>query len=639
MQHFRKYIRLTKELASEQIADGISRTVSDIVPNHISTFDFQNHHSALLLGDVQSGKTAHMMGILTAAADSGFEVFIVITTDSTYLQKQTLERALRFLDTFCVCGEQDDIRFFANEMRKPVVIILKKNVRVLETWKNHLASSRFLHGRPVFIADDEGDAASLNTKINKNSPPSAINRKISEIKRLSNSSFYLQTTATPQSLFLQEEESGHRPESVYYLKPGIGYLGGDFFYGTNTTTSERQIPDVIKITDEEELSDLREDEVHIPEGMQKAITSFLISAAHIHITSSRSSCNFLIHPSVKISDHEIIAERIGGALNNLLQSVRDDDQFKHDLKEAWEDLRRTKSDISDFERCYELISELLENEEITISIMNSKATADAVNFDIGTNIVVGGNSLGRGVTFPNLQTTYYCRKSGRPNADTFWQHCRAFGYNRDPGLARIFLPASLFKLFSELSQANNAIIEYIKQNGLDGLHLVYPKNIRPTRKNVVNKEKLGTISGGVNYFPSFPTDGNTRELDSILQDYPSENEYKIVDIGIIKNIVKYCKAESPNDWPNETYLGCIESLQNKDPSKSILIVRRNRRITKNTGTLLSPNDRELGDQFPKKVVLTMYRVDGHKSRGWDGNPLWIPNIKFPKDKFFYNLEE
>ena len=638
MQHFRKYIQLTKELASKQIADGISKTVMDIVPEHISTFDFQSHRSALLLGDVQSGKTGHMMGILTAAADNNFEIFIVITTDSTYLQKQTLTRALRFLDTFCVCDEQDDIRFLANEMRKPVVIILKKNARVLETWKNHLASSKFLQGRPVFIADDEGDVASLNTKANKDSLPSTINRKISEIKKLSNSSFYLQTTATPQSLFLQEEKSGHRPEFVYYLEPGTGYLGGAFFYGTSAS-SEGQMPSPIRITNEEELPDLREEEAHIPEGMQRAITSFLISASHIHITNSRQSCNFLIHPSVSISDHQIIAERIGGALNNLLQSVRDNDQFKDDLNEAWKDLQKTKPDISDFEGCYEFISELLEGEKITISTMNSKATADVVNFDVGTNIVVGGNSLGRGVTFPNLHTTYYCRKSRRPNADTFWQHCRAFGYDRDAGLARIFLPASLFKLFSELNQENNAIIEYIKQNGLDGLRLVYPKNIRPTRQNVVNKEKLETIAGGVNHFPSFPTSDHTDKLDSILRNYPDEGKYEAVNISIIKKIIKLCKAEFPNDWPNKTYLGCIESLQVKNSSKAILIVRRNRSITKNTGTLLSPNDRELGERFSSKIVLTMYRVDGSREKGWDGKPLWIPNIKFPKDKFFYNLEE
>ena len=61
--------------------------------------------------------------------------------------------------------------------------------------------------------------------------------------------------------------------------------------------------------------------------------------------------------------------------------------------------------------------------------------------------------------------------------------------------------------------------------------------------------------------------------------------------------------------------------------------------SKNTGTLLSPNDRSLGDNFKKEVVLTMYRIIGNKEKGWDGGSLWIPNIKFPDDICFYDMEE
>lgn len=291
--HFKNYIKLTKETSSNKVSDAIEKTVSDISPKYIQTFDFNSHKSGLLLGNVQSGKTGHMLGILADAADQDFEVFIVLTTDSTHLQKQTFHRALKLLDTFCVCDEQDDIRFLANDMRKPVVLILKKNVRVLETWKNNLISSKFLNGRPVFIIDDESDAASLNTKVNKDNEVSSINQKIADIRALSNSSFYLQVTATPQSLFLQEELSGYKPEFVYYFKPGAGYLGGNFFYRTTEPYTENQIPFAIKFTGEEELKDLREYESHVPDGMQRAIASFLIAATDIHINKTRSSCNFL----------------------------------------------------------------------------------------------------------------------------------------------------------------------------------------------------------------------------------------------------------------------------------------------------------------------------------------------------------
>lgn len=59
--------------------------------------------------------------------------------------------------------------------------------------------------------------------------------------------------------------------------------------------------------------------------------------------------------------------------------------------------------------------------------------------------------------------------------------------------------------------------------------------------------------------------------------------------------------------------------------KGKLIVRRNRDIKKGAGTLLSPNDRDLG----KKYTDTLYQIKGQQEKGWNDNPLWIPNIKFP----------
>ena len=59
-------------------------------------------------------------------------------------------------------------------------------------------------------------------------------------------------------------------------------------------------------------------------------------------------------------------------------------------------------------------------------------------------------------------------------------------------------------------------------------------------------------------------------------------------------------------------------------------------ISKVTGTLLSPTDRALGDDFPDELVLTLYKVTGNK--GWNGNQLWIPNIKLPGDYTYYTGE-
>ncbi|HAT9588945.1 TPA: restriction endonuclease [Legionella pneumophila subsp. pneumophila] len=634
--HFKEYIKLTESRTSPKIAKSIVDTVGKLINEQVVSFDFLNHKFGLLLGNVQSGKTGQMLGVIASAADHDFELFIILTSDNIQLQKQTFTRTLDFLDTFCVCDESDDIRYLTNALRKPTVIVLKKNIRVLETWKNLISSSKFARGRPIFIVDDEADAASLNTKVNQDDQ-STINKKINEIVDLSNSSFYLQVTATPQSILLQSNNSTHKPDFVQYFHPGEGYLGGDFFYNTSEPYAERQVPYPIRFTDEDELAVLKEEENHIPEGMQNAISSFLIVAAHFEITGFRTSSNFLIHPSVSIADHEAIAGRIGETLNILLYDLRNDHNFKSILKNAWLDLYKTKPDITDFEKCYKYIHNILEQSKINIVTMNSRSNV-TVDLNKGINIVIGGNTLGRGVTFPNLHTTYYCRKSKTPQADTFWQHCRAFGYDRDSGLVRVFLPPSLFKMFSELNQANNAMIEYIENHDSSDLQLIYPKNIKPTRANVIEKDRLNIIAGGVNHFPSYPTSNNLLMLDNLLASFDEKVEYHKVDIEFLKNIIKLLESEVDVDWPKDTYINCIDSLLEKDKVDPILIVRRNRDISKNTGTLLSPTDRKIGDTFNTTLVLTLYRVNGTIDRGWNGTPLWIPNIKFPKNKFFYSMD-
>lgn len=632
MTHYNKYIALIKIQDGNTVADNISKTVTEITSKYIQHFNFQQNKTGLLLGNVQSGKTGHMLGVLASAADHDFEIFLVLTSDNTYLQQQTLTRALRSLDSMCVCGETDDIRFNTNEMRKPVVIVIKKNTNVLETWKNNLISSKFLVGRSIFIIDDESDAASLNTKINQ-CDISPVNRKITEIRKLANSSYYLQVTATPQSLFLQSEDTLYRPEFVYYFKPGKGYLGGEFFYNTSEPYGLRTIPRAISITAEEELRELLIEESCMPEGMSKALASFLISTAHLFINDDKKSSNFLIHPSVKIADHEKIVEKLSSGLNDFLEGIRDDDIFKKFLKDAWVNLQQTKTDLLDFNKCYEFISEKLSSCEINLIPMNSQSNNKA-DLNNGINIIVGGNAVGRGVTFPNLITTYYCRQSKKPQADTYWQHCRVFGYDRDPLLVRIFIPASLFNLFSELNNANNAMIEYIDEHGIEGIKLIYPKNINPTRKNIIDKDKLQIIAGGVNYFPNFPTKKNLLKLDKLLNKYSSDNYVEIADITLIKEIINLCHSEYEADWPRGIYINCIDSLANKNTSSSVLIVRTKRNISKETGTLLSPDDRKLGSKFKKQLVLTMYRINGESIKGWHGKPLWIPNIKFPEGNFF-----
>lgn len=225
MRYLENYLERIKRKGNLTLADAISKTVSDVVPQYISNFSFREHVVSLLVGDVQSGKTSHMFGLMCAAADEGFVNFILLTTDNILLQQQTFKRAEADLCDFCICDENDYLKFVQNNMRKPAVIVLKKNGRILKQWKNNLSSTNFVAGNPLFIIDDEADAASLNTKVNKNAQ-STINKNLEEIKKTTTSSIYMEVTGTPQSILLQTIRSGWKPYFIYYFRPGKGYLGG-----------------------------------------------------------------------------------------------------------------------------------------------------------------------------------------------------------------------------------------------------------------------------------------------------------------------------------------------------------------------------------------------------------------------------
>jgi len=622
MMNFTAY---EQTLENSSLIKSVVVTSDSVIKNISQHFTYNNHINGLLLGNVQSGKTIQTLGVIAKMADQGFNMFLFLTTDNVYLQKQTLERANTNLPSFQIFGEYDEVAFSKAEYNKPLLLVLKKNTNVLKKWRNNISSTNICSGQPIVIIDDEADSASLNTLINKGSF-STINTHLTSIKNLASSSIYIQVTATPQAILLQSQMSGWKPDFITFFPPGSNYIGGEFIYSDPQSFC-------IKITEESEIDDMKDDSGFIPVGLTNSVMSFLIVATHFR-EINKNTCNFLIHPSVRISDHESFADKIGEHLNFLL-SESDEEWFEENLLEAWKDLQQTKPDITNFEDIKNGISSLLE--VINIVVMNSKSPID-INYNEGFNIIIGGNSLGRGVTIPKLQIIYYCRKSKTPQADTFWQHSRMFGYDRDPGVLRVFIPPSLHKLFKELNSSNNVLIKQVIKHNLEGIQLIYAKGINPTRKTVVDKNNINFIAGGVNFFPNNPTQDYTDDIDSLLSQYGIEESH-IVHVSEIQELLKYVGSKDNDDWDKDKFLNCVNSLSLKRPrTKYYLIIRRDRDISKGTGTLLSPNDRRLGDKLGDAVVLTMYRVNGKKEKGWNGDSFWIPNIKFPNDSGFYDVK-
>ena len=131
MSYLKTYLDRINKRGNVALARAINKTVEDVVPQYITNFTFADHVVSLLVGDVQSGKTSHMFGLMCAAADEGFMNFILLTTDNILLQQQTIKRAEKDLSDFCVCDENDYLKFVQNNLRKPAVIVLKKNALIL----------------------------------------------------------------------------------------------------------------------------------------------------------------------------------------------------------------------------------------------------------------------------------------------------------------------------------------------------------------------------------------------------------------------------------------------------------------------------------------------------------------------------
>ena len=143
MQYLKTYLKKITDRGNTKLAESIEKTAEDVGNKHIKTFSFSSHEIGLLFGNVQSGKTGQMFGIICKAADLGFPVFVILTTDNVVLQQQTLDRVKADLEGFCICGETDAGLFTENSLIEPTIIVLKKNVRVLKLWSNILNSTGF----------------------------------------------------------------------------------------------------------------------------------------------------------------------------------------------------------------------------------------------------------------------------------------------------------------------------------------------------------------------------------------------------------------------------------------------------------------------------------------------------------------
>src|SRR5690554_1059739 len=174
--------------ATEEIEKTTTRILNRLKPK--TQADKPN--KGLVIGNVQSGKTANMVALMTMAADWGWNFFITFSGTIDNLRQQTLNRLRNDLrsDGSTIewnlydqlshknSNQLQDMNLSSNNRSRYYTVVLKNKTRLnnLVRWLNKDLNKK--QQLKVLIIDDEADQAGVNTASIAESELSAINKSI-----------------------------------------------------------------------------------------------------------------------------------------------------------------------------------------------------------------------------------------------------------------------------------------------------------------------------------------------------------------------------------------------------------------------------------------------------------------------------
>ena len=485
--------------------DDVVETAASILGRCPTPADNNRRVTGLALGKVQSGKTLSYTSLIALAIDNGYRITVVLAGTKNPLLEQNYTRLYNDLE-----ARRPNLTPFRNPIPQDAevvrsvlhggghaLIVVLKNRKRLEDARRVLATSE-LNGFPTLIIDDEGDEASLNTQFRRGRR-SAIYESILRLRAALRVHAYVAYTATPQANLLISGIDGLSPDFGVLVEPGHGYCGGATFFGSDRDRYVRPVP----------LAEAEDEHVWgIPNGLRRAIATFLVGGAIRHLRESNAWHSMLIHNSNLRADHE----RLQTAVRNLIGLWREslglsvDDPARHELislmRAAYDDLRTTVQDPP----AWEGVLEQLRDEAwlVEVWMVNSLPLGrDPIGtpFRLKNNILVGGNMLGRGVTIEGLAVTYITRRAkNETNADTMEQRARWFGYKNDYlDVCRIFVTSQLRDDYTELLRHEDDFWEALRRNQRQRLSIQeWPRmlsldmnmGLKPTRSNVANYRRF-----------------------------------------------------------------------------------------------------------------------------------------------------
>lgn len=528
--HFDRYIDYLRDQDfPEDSLDKMTKSTNDILarcadPNNLS--DSKNSKKkGLVMGDIQSGKTANYTALINLAADYGYKVIVLLAGMTDSLREQTQKR----IDSGFIGAKSDTIssstidfvgvgteenKYYAipltntnsdfgkivrenqntnsNDFNKPLILVVKKNKSVLTQVKDYLKPGQ--HGitsENILIIDDEADNASVNTK--NSNDPSIINKLIRDLFNNFTIASYVGFTATPfANIFINpyDDETNKDlfpSDFIVQLREPSSYFGASKVFNNIGSIEEPKYKH-IEILDPHEnnfllLTHKKDDEIfsELPNSLKKSINDFILvnvirtlrGKEYKHRTMMINISRF---NSIQYKIFDKINDYIDLMKNTISQTYKSDfnsfirDPYMNDLYEEYND--DFFSEIRE-EFTWDQIQAGLNNEiqQFIVTVVNNNNKKNRFNYDDyekeGARVIaIGGFILSRGLTLEGLMVSYFNRKA---NAyDTVLQMCRWFGYR--PGyedLCRIYMTQENVDNFEDVVDAVSNLKDQFKQMDIE----------------------------------------------------------------------------------------------------------------------------------------------------------------------------
>lgn len=493
------YLLNTKGWAEETIQslDEASNEVVSLLDNPAKD---QFRCRGLVVGYVQSGKTANMTAVMAKAVDAGYNLIIVLGGVTNKLRKQTQDRFAKDVvgrhrhlwELYTTSDETGDFSHPANgaftmphEGHVQLIVMKKEFSRLRALRKTITKTPKIVMDKlKVLLIDDECDQASVNssrgdfdiTRINE-----AIRQVLAKLPAVS----YVGYTATPfANVFIdpfpfnQDELDDLYPANfITALEKPVGYFGAAEVFGSDSAEEENDGRDMVRLLDNDDpdlIRPTRNDQKEsfrpvMTASLEEAIMWFLASCA---IRRSRGHheqhMSMLVHSSQFVAQHDYMSDLIRSWVETHgpdIASGSDDMSVKFDALYL-DEVGRTapfgeERILESLETVRSHLPDVLDALTFPVENGRSDRRLDYENGPV-TCIVVGGTVLARGLTLEGLSVSYFLRTSKQ--YDTLLQMGRWFGYRPSyDDLPRLWTTGDLIANFRALARIEEEIREDITE--------------------------------------------------------------------------------------------------------------------------------------------------------------------------------